>query len=650
MISTLGMKILREVIISNQPVSTSDLSVQLDCAINTIRKEVLYINDVIREYGIEIGSKSSIGLYVEILDNSTGKEYLESLKKKFDRFERMHAKYNTNTYFLVRYLLAKNGKVSITDLCDLLYCSRSKIAKELNLVKDELKMFHLQLVNKRKDGYLYIEGREFDIRQCMIYNHKIKTVYPVTSDSDDSAFLAYFAQNDPYNNQQKNLRVVFDCLSNQSDIDFPVMDYPKLVHFMDLSYSRSTYSEDMAFDLADYSFIYKSKEYELAKKMFDKFLFPSQFVCNENDIIGLTILLLGYQSSSNSVPQSLQKHYQSEADYYINSLVKRFPFVRDSITDSLIMELTQYLYVLDIKSRFGIISDFEKGGIVESKGVSAVDFCLYFVRDYEIRNKISLTKGDVFDAYYLFHHSFNLHNGNVYYSKNALVISRYGISVAKSIAKKVGESYSRFFGKITAIELNEINKYYESDYDVVITDMPNDMGLYLPNNKFMIINSEFNPGEYKNEPIDHYFVEVRHSIELEYLNSSKVVRTRCGDIESLFECVSEKLENDRFDKKRIYQHLINNYKHYNPAKENGVVLLPVLLDLSDDSKMYLVINEDNIDSYGDSYNLFLLYSRGSDELSNLIVDDVVSDMIKLNRLSQIEIVRDDKAIERVLSK
>ena len=70
MLNNLDHKILMYILEEKRPISNKELALQCDVAINTIRKEISLINEEAEKHGFYIASKTSVGNYIETVDQS----------------------------------------------------------------------------------------------------------------------------------------------------------------------------------------------------------------------------------------------------------------------------------------------------------------------------------------------------------------------------------------------------------------------------------------------------------------------------------------------------------------------------------------------------------------------------------------------------
>ena len=169
MINELDRKILRIILEEKKPIANKDLAIRCDAAINTIRKEITLINEETRKHGFQVVSKTSVGTYIEIFDPELATPYIEWLRERYKRNQRMDNRYPPRIYYLTRRFLCSNGTITVESLCQELFCSRGSLLRDLDMVKKILGRYDLTLKNRRGKQGLVVEGNEWNIRQCLVY-------------------------------------------------------------------------------------------------------------------------------------------------------------------------------------------------------------------------------------------------------------------------------------------------------------------------------------------------------------------------------------------------------------------------------------------------------------------------------------------------
>lgn len=204
-LSSTQIHIINQLLDAHEPLSSQFLANGLGVSSKTIRKCIEEAQDLLKINGANIEIKPGSGYRLIIEDDEA-----------FDEFKQVEqlGKQNRNVFsinidrahLVVRYLLTHNGKISIEDLCDLLYINRTSAKKVLGKAREILARFNLAAVFQSKKGIVVV-GEEKDIRLCLVYEYSyFMTSYHFHGQDEYKDIIGL---NDPYFNEVENLIISF---------------------------------------------------------------------------------------------------------------------------------------------------------------------------------------------------------------------------------------------------------------------------------------------------------------------------------------------------------------------------------------------------------------------------------------------------------
>ena len=147
--------------LSTQTYTTSTaLAEQLNVSSRTIRNNVSLLNQELKKNGAYIESKARYGMILRISDEEAYRAYYKDLMNTspIDKENRITQ--------IVEYLLTMEDSVTIDDLCDIFYVSRSTMKKDIKEVRMILEKHHIQIDHRANQG-LKIIGEEQNLRNCL---------------------------------------------------------------------------------------------------------------------------------------------------------------------------------------------------------------------------------------------------------------------------------------------------------------------------------------------------------------------------------------------------------------------------------------------------------------------------------------------------
>ena len=617
-------KIFEIILNSSEPVSNRDLALNCKVSINTIRKEINLLNERLSQYGMCIVSQPSVGNYIEIIDSHLAIDYINKFRELYKRNKRMKNDISPSISYLVRKYLSATQPFTIDSLCQELYCSKGTLLKDIEVVKEILRQFDLTLHNRNRSG-LVVEGNEWNIRQCLIYQHKVYKNSFELHDFKEADFNRLFL--DKISNFNIERDVLMDLLCSQKDFTLPMIIYPKIIHYMQLSYTRRNFSANMKFTDEQVQRVLPTAEYQFARKLYTKFCERLNIVVSEQDVLALSMLLLSFESKNYRLKEldEYAQHYQETMEL-IDIFVNQYGCARRIFSDDFIEDFTTYLYTLKNRMVFNVYVDQEMYEEVEKKGIRSADFCIVFARLYEKNHGITLKREDSVTAFYHFHTALKKEQA-CYYSQNVLVISHYGVIRAQSIAKNIQLGYGKEVNLCTPIELGEMVEDIE-DYDLLLTDVGVSQFHYLKQYDLPIISMDFS-FKYRCATLDDYLKKVRQHSELGVISESSFVDTHFRNKEDVFEMLSDKF-TCIYTKEDMMAHLRKNDELMGLERNYGVACLPILKEFPQQI-IKIFVNDEPFVWNQSPTQIIVCYNRVNTPNGNQILNNILERFVHIKR-------------------
>lgn len=148
----------------NNMATSNNLAEILNVSARTIKKDIKELNVVLEDYGAEIISMLSKGYKLVINDKVQFEQFINILKITNNNQKQNipHYRYERINY-IIKKMLAIDYYISLDDLADELYVSKSTVAADIKEVKRHLLDYNLKIVGKPKYGVI-IEGSEINKR------------------------------------------------------------------------------------------------------------------------------------------------------------------------------------------------------------------------------------------------------------------------------------------------------------------------------------------------------------------------------------------------------------------------------------------------------------------------------------------------------
>lgn len=630
MLNELDWKILKHILACNTPVSNKELSLACNAAINTIRKELGVINETVRQHGFQIVSKVSVGNYLEIYDEILAKPYIEWIYERCNRKQRIGSQYPPQVLYLARRCLGSSGQVTAEQLCQELYCSMGTLQRDFHAVREILRTYELTLKNSRsvREG-LIVEGEEWGIRQCLIYQHKLFKNCMEETGHRESAFKSLFLMLGNRDYYEEAHIELMDCLAGQQDITVPVLCFPKLINYMQLSISRGRFSINLRFAGHQVERARNTVEYALAEELYARMQRRFGWTASPQDVLGLAMLILSYESKNchlKELPEYPQ--LREETQELMVRLSEFWGYSREIFDEVFVEDWILFLYTLKNRLIFRVYSDEEIFGYIKTQRIGTSDICLLFARFYQEKHGIALGKENVLGAFYLFHR-LQRAVAYCYYAQNILVVSQYGISCAKSLALNIRRGYGEEVKSVTSAEICECMEEEAAEADLLMTDLSMDRRKYLVNYHLPVLTVEFAPGKYHHSELDDYLEKLQESCERTIVKDYCFRRVDLRSRDAVLEYLAEQFEPFGIEKTALAQHLQENDSYVGLEREHSV-LLPVLLAGMQQQELVVLLNRHAIAWNKRRARIFVCYNRLSSLKANYMLNGILRKFVNIS--------------------
>ncbi len=634
MLTELDRSILYTILDSAAPKTNREISLQCGVTVNTVRKEITLINEELEDHGFHILSKAAVGNSIEIFDEIKADPYIARIRELFRRSRRMDLSFSMQVYYLTRRCLCDSGNLTVESLCRELYCSSSTILKDLNAVREILAGFHLALRN-RKGGYgLTVEGKEWDIRQCLIFQHKIyrNTIEWETQERSEPHFRNLFFMDGAadlysYDEAREDLMAY---LSGQDDFVLPVVHYPKIIHSMQLCMSRRKYTGQIRFTEEQARRAFGTPEYAAAEALFQKMEDRLHRKAAQNDILGLAMFLLSYDTPTGELSRLPEyPDLAEEAESLCAFLQEKWGMDESLFDEEIRRDLIGSLYRLKNRLSFGVYTDEEILGYVGHQGLHSLDMCADFGRFYETKHGVTLSRTEAMSLYYVFHRLWKKEPYR-YYALNTLVISQYGTQVAEILAANLRMSYARELRRVTPCELCE-HLDEKGAYDLIITDLDSDRKKYLEIYGVPVLTTEYYFNQPRSAQLDAYLIELQRREEKALLQKDCFLRTNLGTKDGVFHYLADLFHTEGgVPPETLEQDLKETDRFIDTERKNGLVLIPLYDGTAGRPQIAVLLNRSSIWWNRGRAQIFVAYSYTANNRENEVLEGVLRHFVYLS--------------------
>jgi mannitol operon transcriptional antiterminator len=160
-ISARERRILEVLLVKEKTTTVHDLASELEVSPRTVHRDLKGIEDILKEYGLQLNKKSGVG--IEIIGEERSKSKLQAFL-----FNVSHSEYTPDERqtLILSVLLDAAEPVKLLSLANDLNVTIATISNDLNKVEERLTPFGLMLIRKRGYG-VELQGEESSKRKVM---------------------------------------------------------------------------------------------------------------------------------------------------------------------------------------------------------------------------------------------------------------------------------------------------------------------------------------------------------------------------------------------------------------------------------------------------------------------------------------------------
>lgn len=636
-LSELHEKLITYLLEKNTSVSGLELSKYCNVSLATIRKEILVLNQELQTHGCEIQSKKAAGYSLVIYDEKKAESFKQEVNdgKLRNMYMKIH-KY-MECYQIVRKMLASSSYITLEQLCDEYYCSRSTILRYIHQLKDLLAPFHLTIKNSFNKGF-YIVGNEWDIRIYLQYQHKIYKALPAEIKQNETAFSSLFYERVYDYEVLKNS--LLDTLQAFPEYVFPYVYIFKIVNCILLNKARSAYRDQIHFRKEQEILAKENHTYVIAEAIYQHLPYDfSEQVC-EKDILTLSAYLLSYQSIKDKqlIPSSdFQQFHAFTLTLFQHTYSSMYE--QEAFPPSFIDEFSCFLYTFHNRLLFSLSIDEEIVEHIKHDGVFTTDLCVAFAKEYELCFHQKLQETDVLSPYYLLH---QIRVSTRWLIKQRfLITSMYGVEYAQTLGHYIRRAYRYNIEQLDAIELFQLPSIDLKQYDALLTDI--DVAKQTPAylNDIPIIPIEFKRDFRKDINIENYLNLVRktriHQLMFDRLMYEK---TDLYTKDEVFSFIADSYAHEINNRDDFIRDLQQRDSYINGERTNKIVLLTTFLKAFANTSILVMVNKQSFIWNEELSQIFIFYNYGVNPyesafaISNIVKYFVDCSIVQFDELLQ----------------
>ncbi len=566
-----------------------------------LKREIEQLYYICKENGCEIISKTGVGYRLDVENQKLFEAFKSEVERKYYGYYLYRNAQSERVHFIVRQLLV-NQDLNIRDFVEKCNYSESTIRRDIPSIKNNLKRYNLELMNKANKG-MYIVGDEWDkrlalVRENYIYNKFDKVIFLEKEDIDD-VFM----------NHEGFRKIIYSKLKKIFIEDNYYVSYDGLTDIGDMvlvSLKRRKYSKYLIND-DRFSKIDLTREKELVKALFNSIEGESEEALSESDLNYLAVFIKAKKvfrfSEIESMPQKDEVY--SIVKGFLQYLGGYFD-IKDYDLTSLRKDLCCEIVGMMIRNDFNIHKSSKQSQQFRRDGIINLDMCSLLYRYLKENTNLKCNKYDVVMTYYCFAYFeseiTSKHNTKI------LVVSRDGFFVSRSLANNYRKLFERRDVEFLPAEYMRLNSDELSDINGIITDVDSLKGEFL---NIPVIDCHFFRKSYEikkavREIIFNASFDVRQLVNIE----SIFYKDNFENMVELEKFISDNVLKDTDDKEKYIDQLHKREEVYD-SRRNNILLLNTIGDYLERSFIYFIALKDYMAYENDCINKVIIYNVAS---------------------------------------
>lgn len=453
----------------------SDLAERVHVTDRTIKADMQELADYAEEVGAQLVSKKGKGYRIVEKDSVKLQEVKKQLVMHYLTMGNNQNSQSIRINQMIRRLMIEEGYLTVEELAEEMFLSKSTIREELKKVNEILDAFHLKWKKKHESGPL-IQGSELDRRMmmlCAFENH----FHEAVNIFENEKFLYWFE----YDEQLRyEIRHVF--LKNLRESECHIRDdhTQRLSRYLCLMVNRLKKGHQVSFTETQRKYIQKLKQYQVSRKvMYHLMNYPGFESLPEDEIYAFGLLLA--QWADVSFACNLEKNYPNqigEAKSFLHEYEKIIwneYGIRLSDCAEYESVLLRGLIPLMIQKDFNACSQIIR--ITYEQDVRVKECPLAAQMAYDaifMFEKMYGVKLSVYNALSLSSQLHSLFLSIHYQIKplRALICNANGLQSSYTLARLIESRYGGMFESLNCFELYEMRGLKQEDYDCAIMNLP----------------------------------------------------------------------------------------------------------------------------------------------------------------------------------
>lgn len=463
-LNSIQLKLLNYLYRLKEPVSAQFLANNLGVSSKTIRNYLNNLNKDINQNDFVIESKTGRGYKLIIFNQQNFSQFIQ--ENMFSNSSNiMNPTQNDRAHFIIRYLLSNENYIKIEEFEDLLYVNRITIKHSIDLAKEILGKFKLEIVTKSRYG-IKIKGSEHDFRLIINYEYGNYSTGLLISSAQEEYGRSYHFDSDI----QKQIEDVILYHQHMfANYNLSSSDVSTLARLIKISTIRNKKGHHLTYSEATVDRFTNNNLNYIAQLILTQCSVVLQCDFDFEDAILLTIGLSGFNvilSKDNmaSMDYIESKNIAFDLVQYLAQINNFYSINKDI---KLIDEIALHLNNLFIRSKYHLYTTQFDYEIKVDCSLMSLKLSMQAFDYLHEKYGVEISKDRIIYLAMIIHPVFGRFPTKLNKIK-ACCVSNVDKRVGKGIADRLMRSFYHFIEKIDVLELYELEKRMD-EYDILFT-------------------------------------------------------------------------------------------------------------------------------------------------------------------------------------
>lgn len=623
--------IIRHLINSRKPLSSEVLSSVLGFSSKTIREDMRFLEEVLRNVGAEVITKSGTGYSIQIHNAYEFDIFLQFFNDKYWDQTTVHGSVMMK-HLIYRMLFSKD--VALSDLTNDLCLNERMLQKQIVLCRQFLEEYHLGI--KRKNGRVQIIGKEEHLRILMgemMFMDEDSTV----SSQDSCIFL-------PLLDSRRCLNVLKDELAAHH-IRISKQSAHLIRSQLMVSATRIKDGHPVHFHEVECKDIQQYEEYECAKRIVQQ-LYPAS---PDAEIAYLTLLLVSSRNYDIHDDFSLS---ENSSAYFLGDEMLKFLFIHTNKDFSKYYDVRLYLARelrgMIVRLIYGL--EYKQIPMLRVKqNCIAYEYAVimsdYLSKKYAcpISQKEIAVLSNILNLSLIRNQREENRN-----RKKIVIIFQNGMNDSLPLKEKINQRFAPYLERVESLEYYEYDRR-EKQEDLIITDMP--ISSFPHSKRVLQVKNGFDREEQNRMFAWLTDIDEKHRIFMSAFSSDLVYLDQpCADSQTALKTLCRNMQKDPAVSEHLYEMAVTHDRVSGSEKGNNIAIAHSMFAAQKMTKIGIMVLRKPILWKDELVRLLFVIANGEqqesffhlEELQELLQDlEVIHEILNTNSPDEVLHILDE---------